>query len=250
MLHRCELTHPGRYSFLGESMTAQSSTAERPEVPAKVLHTEQQIEAAHYALLRRIAPCLRHHMVRPLQPIGLVYGVMRHKLDSPTPDIQSVRQDAEKINGFAKAALEECLDINTWIVPEPGELVALDAGVSSCVGLVSTMLHFCGFKLSNQIENLSVQVPRSGLRAVLIGALLQVSDALEARATLSLCASVVNGEAVLLLQVEPRGDGPAERYDEGYRRLLWDDVAALAAAENVGLSRGPDQVEMRFSIAG
>ena len=52
----------------------------------------QQVEAARYAVLRRLAPALRHHMVRPLQPIGLIYGVMHHKLAAAQPDLQSVRQ--------------------------------------------------------------------------------------------------------------------------------------------------------------
>ncbi|MDB5938779.1 MAG: hypothetical protein JWP77_1143, partial [Polaromonas sp.] len=80
--------------------------------PAEV--SAQQIEAARYTVLRRLAPCLRHHMVRPLQPIGLIYGVMHHKLSAAQPDLQSVREEAEKINEFAKAALEECMDMGTW----------------------------------------------------------------------------------------------------------------------------------------
>ena len=40
---------------------------------------ELQAEAARYAVLRRLSPSLRHHLIRPLQPMTLIYGVMSHK---------------------------------------------------------------------------------------------------------------------------------------------------------------------------
>jgi ribosomal protein L16/L10AE len=60
--------------------------------------SEQQVEAARYAVLRRLSPALRHHMVRHLQPIGLIYGVMDHKLARGEPDVQALRANADKIN--------------------------------------------------------------------------------------------------------------------------------------------------------
>ena len=94
-----------------KTSTSLNGSSASPEVSG------QQIEAARYAVLRRLAPCLRHHMVRPLQPIGLIYGVMHHKLAAAVPDLQAVREEAGKINEFAKAALDECNDMSTWLAP-------------------------------------------------------------------------------------------------------------------------------------
>ena len=215
-------------------------------LPAEV--SAQQIEAARYAVLRRLAPALRHHMVRPLQPIGLIYGVMHHKLSAAQPDLQSVREEAEKINEFAKAALDECMDMGTWLAPEPGVVTDVESGVRECVGLMATMLHFCGFRLVNDVEELPAQVLHDALRMVLSAALFALTDAMDEPATVTIHAQASPAEVTLTLQTDPIGDGPLDRYDDGYRKLVWADVQALALAEHVGLSRQDRQVTLRFAV--
>ncbi|CAN5569603.1 hypothetical protein BH10PSE16_BH10PSE16_31720 [soil metagenome] len=210
--------------------------------------SEQQIEAARYAVLRRLAPCLRHHMVRPLQPIGLIYGVMHHKLSAAVPDLQSVREEADRINEFAKAALDECVDMSTWLAPEPGVLTGVDKGVRECVGLLATMLHFGGFRLENEVEEMPVQVQRDAVRMVLSAALLALTDSMTEPAVLTISAVASQSEVAVSLQVSRAGEGGVERYDDGYRKLVWCDVQALAAAEHVRLSRQDLLVTMRFAV--
>ena len=222
----------------------QSATASA--LPADV--SVQQIEAARYAVLRRLAPCLRHHMVRPLQPIGLIYGVMHHKLSAAQPDLPSVRQEAEKINEFAKAALEECMDMSTWLAPEPGVAIDVESGVRECVGLMATMLHFCGFRVVNEVEELPAEVLRDALRMVLGAALFELTDAMDERATVTIHAHASPSDVTITLQAELIGDGQLDRYDDGYRKLVWSDVQALAQSEQVGLSRQGRQVTLCFAI--
>jgi hypothetical protein len=212
---------------------------------------ELQVEAARYAVLRRLAPCLRHHMVRPLQPIGLIYGVLQHKLSVPMPDLPSVREEADKINEFAKAALDECNDMNTWLAPEPGFLTSVDQGVRECVALLATMLHFCGFQLDNEIDDLPVPVRHDAIRMVLSAALLEMSDSLDRRASLTISATTDADaqEVAVTVQVGQVKDASPNRYEDGYRKLLWRDVQALAKAEDVKLARQEDgRVVMRFAI--
>jgi hypothetical protein len=210
--------------------------------------SEQQVEAARYAVLRRLAPCLRHHMVRPLQPIGMICGVMQHKLCAAEPDLQSVREEAGKINEFAKAALHECVDMGTWLAPEPGVLIGVGAGVMECVGLLATMLHFCGFRLDNEVDEMPVQVQRDAMRMVLSAVLLELTDSMAEPAILTISAAVSKAEVAVSVQVSEKGEGSVDRYDDGYRKLVWRDVQALAASENVGLSREDGRVTMRFAI--
>ena len=207
----------------------------------------QQVEAARYAVLRRLAPSLRHHMVRPLQPIGLIYGVLHHKLSAEQPDLPSVRQEAEKINEFAKAALDECVDMSTWLAPEPDVLTDVESGVKECVGLLATMLHFCGFRLINSVEELPTQVLRDAMRMVLSAALLEMTDAMSEPATVTIQARASASDITVLLQAEPLAEGQLDRYDDGYRKLAWADVQALALSEHVGLSRQDRQVTLRFA---
>lgn len=208
----------------------------------------QRVEAARYAVLRRLSPSLRHHMVRHLQPIGLIYGVMEHKLARGEPDIGVLRANAEKINEFSKAALTQCLDIGTWLAPQSSSLVPLTAGVTECVGLLATTLHFRGFRLVNEVEDIDSLVQLGALRMVLIAALFEATDALNEPATLTLSATPGPQTVTLHLQLTPRDDGRVEEYDDGYRKLAWSDVQALAAAEFVDLSRQDALVTMTFPV--
>lgn len=208
----------------------------------------QHIEAARYVVLRRLAPCLRHHMVRPLQPIGLIYGVLHHKLSAEQPDLKSVRHEAEKINEFAKSALDECMDMGTWLAPDAGVLIAVDSGVRNCVGLLASMLHFCGFHLINTVVELPAQVQRDAMRMVLGAALLALTDSMDKPATLTVSAEASPTHVTICLQVSQMEEGPVDIYDDGYRKVFWSDVQALAHAEQVGLSRQDHQVSMRFLV--
>lgn len=210
--------------------------------------SKQQIEAARYVVLRRLTPALRHDMVRPLQPINLIHSVMSRKLCEPAPDLQALRVQVEKINSFAITALAECLDISTWLAPEPGTLTKLGAGVNECIGLMVTTLNFCGFRLVNEVDAPPVSVDRDALRMVLTAAVFEMTDALTVPATLTLSASLSGGVARLLLQFTPLDEGSVDRYDDGYRNVTWDDVQALAAAGDVRLSRQADGVAMHFAV--
>src|SRR5205085_11943583 len=75
-------------------------------------------EAARYALLRRLAPSMRHHLVVNLQPIGMVYEIMERRLRGPEPKLADIQEGAHKINNLSRAALSSCLDVITWLAPD------------------------------------------------------------------------------------------------------------------------------------
>ena len=225
---------------------------EFPEAPSSSMTPlqldELQAEAARYAVLRRLSPSLRHHLIRPLQPMTLIYGVMSHQLAAPPIDVDAIKTHADKINDFAKDALAQCLDISSWMAPEPGVLVEFAAGVRECIGLLATTLHFRGFHLVNEIDEMPQKVDRDAVRMVLNAALLQITDSLTEPALLTI-SGLSEGDGVKLsLKVELRDEGRVENYDDGYRRLIWDDVQALAAFEGVSLSRQLNCVTMGFAV--
>jgi hypothetical protein len=48
--------------------------------------------------------------------------------------------------------------------------------------------------------------------------------------------------------VEPVNDGLAESYEDGYRKIVWSDVEALARAVDVTLSRQGNRLVMGFAV--
>lgn len=221
-------------------MTNATHAGQQPAVSQSVA----RVEAARYALLRRLAPSMRHHLVVNLQPIGMIYEVMDRRLRAPEPDLASVHDSAQKINGFARAALNSCLDVVTWLAPEENATTGVADGVRECVGLLATSLGFRGYAVRNEVDDLAGHVRRPAIRNVLTVALVHATDRSPPPADLVLTAS--RDPAGLRLELKlRRTDGKHGFANEAsYRKLEWDDVQALAEAESVQVQREGDAVQM------
>jgi hypothetical protein len=227
-----------------------TSTASSVQEPAPVLPPARLAEAARYTLLRRLAPSMRHHLVVNLQPIGMIYEVMERRLRAPDPDLGEVHQSAHKINGFARAALNSCLDVVSWLAPEEGAVSTVDEGVRECLGLLATSLTFRGYSVRNQVGTIPGEVGRSAIRNVLTAAIIHLTDETPPAADLVLSAETGAAAVVLTLVVRPTDGEKGFAAETLYRPLGWPDLEALAAAEAVGLVReGPQRVRLSIPWA-
>jgi len=212
--------------------------------------TSPAAESARYALLRRLAPSFRHHLVVNLQPIGMIYEVMDRRLRAPAPDLAHVQDSANKINGFAKAALGSCVDVVGWLSPDDAATVSVPEAVRECAALLATSLSFRGYALRNEVPDLPGTVRRTGLRTLLAAALLHCTDHLLAPADLVLTATAEAGGALLRVEVRSSSEGDNSfRGEANYRPLEWHDLEALAAADGVELARQDQGIALRLPWA-
>jgi hypothetical protein len=202
-----------------------------PGTPA--LSTASRAEAARYALLRRLAPSMRHHLVVNLQPIGMIYEVMDRRLRAPQPDLADVHDSAQKINGFARAALHSCLDVVTWLAPEEDVLTSLGDGVRECLGLLTTGLTFRGYSVRDEVDPVPGEIRRLAIRNVLTAALLHLTDENPSPADLVLTARPASDAVQLTLALRPTDGEQGFPAELSYRRIEASDLEALAAAESV-----------------
>jgi hypothetical protein len=208
-------------------------------------------EAARYALLRRLAPSMRHHLVVNLQPIGMIYEVMDRRLRAAEPDLAGVHDSAHKINGFARAALNSCLDVVTWLAPEEEVLTGVTDGVRECLGLLTTSLTFRGYAVRNEVPAVPGEVRRSAIRNVLTAAIIHMTDETPSPAELTITAQVGAENAELTLTLRPTDGEAGFPAEPSYRRLEWSDLEALAAAESVPLAReGRQRLQLSIPRAG
>ena len=215
-------------------------------MPGTAPDETERADAARYALLRRLAPAMRHHLVVNLQPITMVNEVMDHRLRASQPDLAQVQAGAHKIHGFAKAALHSCLDVVTWLAPDQPAAIDVEEGVRECVGLLATSLAFAGCVLRSDVQGCDRRVNRYAVRHVLTAALVHCTDAAKTPSELHVTA-VARAEG---LQVTLAAGGPAANGGDSirpaYRPLTWDDVEALAQADDVALARTPDGLRLTF----
>jgi hypothetical protein len=209
-----------------------------------------RVEAARYALLRRLAFAMRHHMVVNLQPIGMITEVMDRRLKAPTPDIAQVQESMARINGFSKAAVQSCLEVVTWLAPDPAATIALDAGIAECMAMLRSSMSFRGFTVRDQVSDGDTVISLAALRSMLPAALLTLTDAANAPADVLVKAQSTAWGADLTVSVVQGEGSPGFAGDPPYRVLGWDEVQSLAEAESVEMQREQGSVTLSFTTPG
>jgi hypothetical protein len=209
-------------------------------------HVSAETEAARYALLRRLAPSMRHHLVVNLQPIGMIYEVMERRLRAPTPDLAHVQDSAGKINGFAKAALASCLDVVSWLAPDETVPTTVEEAVRECSALLATSLSFRGYALRNKVVPMEGTVRRSAIRNLLSATLVHFADQARPPAELVLSCTSESGTACVSVQARPLDGEHVFAPEPNYRKLAWSDLEALARADGVQLTRDGERIDLRL----
>ena len=212
--------------------------------PAAVLPVVARADAARYALLRRLAPSIRHHLVVNLQPIGMIYEVLDRRLRAPEPDLAHVHQSAQKINGFAKAALSSCLDVVSWLAPDGSATTTAADGVGECVGLLATSLSFRGYAVRNGVGAVAGEVDRAVIRNVLTAALIYATDHRPPPAEMAITAQGEDAGVRLTLALRASLSGEGFANEATYRKLEWADVEVLAVVETAQVERDGDALHI------
>ncbi len=228
---------------------SDSSWVTAMNTPAADGDSGKLAEAARYALLRRLAPALRHGMVGGLHPIELIAAAVERRLQATVPDLANAAESLGKIKNLSRSAVLCCTNLIGWLAPDDGAVIMLGEGIDECMALLNADFGMRGFAIRNEAHEIGVDVSRAALRNVLTASLIAATDAAPLPADLVLTAELSQRHAVLSVLVCP-ADRDADFANAAvYRNLEWSDIDALAQAESVGLSRQGDRVIMRYPIA-
>lgn len=209
-------------------------------------------EAARYALLRRLAPALRHEAAAPLQPIAMAASVLERRLAAPAPELAPIRDSALRLVDYARAAAQGGLDLVGWLAPDLQTRLPLATVVEQTLSLLATPMGFEGFRLVSRIDEAlgSRPIPAAALRLVLPGCLLWLSDQAPKAGTLSLEAAAQ--APAITLRWSPATDSRHEKAgshrEPAYRLLGWSEVQALALGEGLDLQREGDALLLTLPL--
>lgn len=220
-----------------------------PPDPQQSQAPDRAVEAARYAVLRRLALAMRHQMVVHLQPIGMITEVVERRLKAPAPDLAQVHDSMVRIHRFSRAAVDACLDVITWLAPDDESRVALEAGIEECTVLLRSNFSFLGFALRHEAGTGLPQVSQAALRQVLPACLLALTDETTAPADVLVTASAAAGHAVVDIRVTPSQGAVGFAGEPPYRALRWAEVEALARAQGMEASREAGHVRLLMPAA-
>ena len=220
------------------------------EFHAEADHDERHAEAARYALLRRLAPALRHNMAGALQPIAMVAAMLERRLHKPDADFQLVAKNASDIITLSKEASSSCLDLMSWLAPKEEQNVQVGQGVGECLGLLATEFSFRGYSVTNQTKAVSAELSRSAVRNVFSAAIIALTDAAATEGNLLIKAEVTGTSTTISIQLQAESSAHGSAAPQAaYRILEWQDVEALAAEACVGINHTPTQVSLHYPPA-
>ncbi len=218
--------------------TAASSTA--AEGLARRLE-----EAARYALLRRLTPALRHHMIGALQPIGMLAAMLERRAQAAAPDMQGIQKKSADMGTLSREATASCVNLISWIAPKNADAVSVEAGVQECLGVLETDLALRGYVSVNETHGAAQMLPRSVMRGVFAAALVALTDSAGKPAEVVLQAKADGNDVLLTITLRPRDAEAMGIGGPTYRELEWEDVEALAAAEKVELTHSTTEATIR-----
>lgn len=213
--------------------------------------SNHRTEAARYALLRRLAPALRHNMAGGLQPISMIAAMLEKRLQSATPDLAIIAKNAAAMNALSREASASCMDLMTWLAPKDNAVVPAGAGIADAIALITTDLSFRGFNLVNETTDAVTPVARNILRNALMAALITLTDTFEAPASVHLTSTLELGADVILIDIElvkAESDIMTSSGLSAYRALDWTDVEALAQADDAVLAHTDSHAQLRFKV--
>ena len=213
------------------------------------LLTPAHAEAARYALLRRMAPTLRHHLAGEFQPLGMMAALLERRLQQKA-DPASLVEQCSALGQLSRQAAAHCMALMSWVAPRSNADVALDSGVVECVNMLATDLRFRGFVLSHAGDGQQLRVPAQPLRTVLPAAVLYLSDSADGPADLHVRIQAVGQQAIIEVSITA-ADRPIEPAPVvEYRPLRWEDVCALAQAESMSLTHQSSALQLRLAAWG
>lgn len=212
--------------------------------------TSLRAEAAHYVMLCRISPSLRHKLVGTLQPIGLSAAVAQMQLTAVTPSIVSVSGAIAKVQNQTRTAITSSVGILTWLTGEESTNVDVEEGLNRCIELIETDCSMRGVTITSYASTTGILVSRRALRIAVTAVILSLVDMPLGPSRIEVLA-VVSGNKVEVnfnLDFTPRADVLLAVNE--LRPLECDDVHALAAREGVEFSYegNPPQCVCRFDV--
>lgn len=191
-------------------------------------------EAARFAVLRRVAPMLRHDMAGAMQPLGMIAMVLQRRIQGAAPDMPAIAKNVASIGTLTKEAVAGCMDAISWLAPREDIAVGLQTGTDEVLKLLGIELSASALSAVNDIADGAGDAPQSYFRSVLVGAVLAFCDQASESGVLHVSLQIgaqddsTRGQRCLLLKVVPDATGNATPAGDKPRRIDWVDVQAMA----------------------
>jgi len=206
------------------------------------------LEAARYALLRRLVPAISHNMAGVLQPVSMMAAILDKRFKVASPDLALLAKNSASLNTLSHEAIGSCLDLMEWLAPKEQPQISIHAGIEDAIGLIKTELSFRGIGIVNETAAVNTTMPQNIFRNVFLASIITLTDAAQSPGSVLISGRAVGDEILLTIKFTAVKGANTQGQFQAYRELGWDDVQLLAEADGVNCERKPNQVAIRYRV--
>jgi hypothetical protein len=206
------------------------------------------VDAIRYAVLRKLAPGLRHALMGELQAIELS-AVLAARMLRAGADLAEVRDNVTHIPHQCAAAVKTGRSVIELLRPEEGMTALVSEGIGQCLKLAGEDWFLRGIEVTTDLPQADVHISKGALQELVVTALLVLSDMYDQPADLHVVVRQVGDRVDVVVRAcaaERVASVPALGQ---YRKLVWADLKLLAHAHGVPCVCEGDTASLQFQRA-
>ncbi len=192
----------------------------------------ERVDAVRYAVLRKLAPGLRHALMGELQAIQLSAEFAVRMLRAGS-NLAEVRDNVSHIPEQCTAVVKTGRSVIEWLAPEEGTTASLSEGVNQCLKLAGEDWFLQNIEATTNLPQLDVQVPKAALQELMVTALLVLTDMYDQPIDLDIAARLVEDHVDVALRACVAKRVASIPPIRSYRKLVWADLELLAKVYGV-----------------
>ena len=208
-------------------------------------NNDEGADAVRYAVLRRLAPGIRHGLMGDLQAIQFLAELAARQLHA-SADIAKVEDGLAQIIAQIRGTVGSSRSIVEWLRPEAGATIALGEGIAQCLKLAGDDWALRGVEARTNLQATGALVDKAALRELFVTSLLALTDACPGSLDIEVRSAAGGDEIELELNARPADRRASMPPPEHERKFAWADVQLLAQAHGVSCACGSHGAMLRL----
>ena len=196
---------------------------------------DAKTDAIRYAVLRRLAPGIRHGSMGELQAIQFLAELASRQLQVAA-ETAKIQDGLSHIIVQTRNTVGSCRSVVEWLRPEAGATIKLGEGIEQCLKLAGDDWPLRGIEATTVLQAEDALVDKAALRELFIASLIALTDMHPGTLDIEVNTAADGEDIELKLQARAatrRSSMPPT--DQG-RTFTWADVQMLARAHDVACS--------------
>jgi len=195
-------------------------------------HEDMTTDAIRYAVLRRLAPGIRHSLMGELQAIQFLAELASRQLQIAA-DTAKVQDGLSHIIAQTRNTVISCRSIVEWLRPESGATIVLREGVEQCLKLAGDDWPLRGIEATTALDAADALVDKAALRELFIASLIALTDMNPGTLDIEVQSGADGEDIELKLQAHAAARRSSMPPSGHGRTFTWADVQMLAKAHEV-----------------